>query len=175
MGTNYYMMTNDKDIAEVYFPGEYEIVDNPYLGYEIHIGKCSMGWNPLFEWHEHAYKSVSQMLRFLQFHILDIEIFDEYGEKYSIQKLKDELIDWGNHQPVRYMKYIPEGIFNEILGWREYLVESTKDDYDIVCPFDHIEYDKLDPHNEKRWRDPNREPMYFKDNDGYDFTKGRFS
>ena len=39
MGTNYYMMTKSKKLVEKYFPCEYEIVDTPYFGYEIHIGK----------------------------------------------------------------------------------------------------------------------------------------
>ena len=37
MGTNYYMMTKSKKLVEKYFPCEYEIVDTPYFGYEIHI------------------------------------------------------------------------------------------------------------------------------------------
>ena len=41
MSTNYYMMTIDKKLANKYFEGEYEIVDDPYLGYQIHIGKRS--------------------------------------------------------------------------------------------------------------------------------------
>lgn len=51
----------------------------------------------------------------------------------------------------------------------------TEDDYDIKMPYDHARYHELDPYNEKRWLDKSREPMYFHDNDGYDFTKGRFS
>ena len=31
------MMTTDKELVKKYFDGEYEIVDDPYLGYEIHI------------------------------------------------------------------------------------------------------------------------------------------
>ena len=27
---------------------EYEIVDEPYLGYEVHLCKLSAGWRPLF-------------------------------------------------------------------------------------------------------------------------------
>ena len=32
------MMTKSKNLVEKYFPCEYEIVDTPYFGYEIHIG-----------------------------------------------------------------------------------------------------------------------------------------
>ena len=31
------MMTKNKELAEKYFPYEYEIVDTPYFGYEIQI------------------------------------------------------------------------------------------------------------------------------------------
>ena len=75
---------------------------------------------------------------------------------------------------MRYMKYLPEGNYNEIFGGKDYLTESTKDDYDIKMPYDHVEYHKLDPYNEKRWIDESREPLYFHDKDGYDFTKGWF-
>lgn len=175
MGTNYYMMTKDKTIVERYFPNEYKIVDNPYFGYEIHIGKRSIGWRPLFQVHDKAYDSVEAMLKFLEFHKMDIEIYDEYSEKFSIDGLKEELIDWADHQQVRYMKYIPEGIYNELFCGKDYLVESTEDDYDITIPYDHIEYHKLDPYNEKRWIDESREPFYIKDKDRYDFTRGDFS
>ena len=44
MGTNFYMMTKSKKLVEKHFPYEYEIVDTPYFGYEIHIGKRSCGY-----------------------------------------------------------------------------------------------------------------------------------
>ena len=31
---------------------EYEIVDEPYLGYEVHLCKLSAGWRPLFQRHK---------------------------------------------------------------------------------------------------------------------------
>ena len=73
------------------------------------------------------------------------------------------------------MKHIPEGIPNHIFGGRDYLVESTEDDYDIKMPYDHVEYHKLDPYSERRYIDESREPLYFHDKDGYDFTKECFA
>ena len=175
LGTNFYMMTKNKELVETYFPCEYEIVDSPYFGYEIHIGKRSLGWKPCFEWHEKAYKSVEEMKNFISDHSNDIEIYDEYDDIFTLEELQSELIDWSEQQRIRYMKYIPEGVPDEVFGGKTYLIESTKDDYDITIPFDHIKYDKLDPYNEKRWRDQLREPMYIKDKDGYDFMRGRFS
>ena len=158
MGTNYYMMMKDKELVTKYFDNEYELTDTPYFGYEVHIMKLSYGWKPLFEWHENAYKSVEDMLKFLEFHKMDIEIFTSHVNRKS-----------------KYMKYVPEGVPNHFFGGRDYLVESTEDDYDIKIPYDHVEYHKLDPYNEKRWIDESREPLYFHDKDGYDFTKGSFA
>lgn len=174
MGTNFYLMSKNKDFVDKYFPEEYEIVDLPYFGYQVHIGKRSGGWCPLFQSHDTAYCSVEEMQEFMKEHESDIEIYNEYDEKFSLEQLQDELIRWKEHQKIRYMKYIPEGIPDEIFGGKKYLIESTKDSYDITIPYDHIEYDKLDPYKEKRWRDSNREPLYFKDKDGYNFTRGAF-
>ena len=55
MGTNYYMIMKDKELVTKYFDNEYELTDSPYFCYEVHIGKRSCGWKPLFEWHENAY------------------------------------------------------------------------------------------------------------------------
>ena len=51
---------------ERYFPYEYELVDTPYFGYEIHIGKKSYGWKPLFQEHKNAYSSVEEMKEFIR-------------------------------------------------------------------------------------------------------------
>ena len=170
MGTNFYMMTKDKSLAERYFPNEYELVDDPYFGYEIHIGKRSSGWKPLLEGHRNAYKSVDEMKSFIDFHKTDIEIFDEYRKKYSLEELQEELLDWEEMQRVRYMKYIPDGVIvNEKYGWKDYFIESTKDDYDITMPYDHVEYSKFNVH--ERWCPPN----YWNDKDGYNFVDGSFS
>ena len=48
------MMTTNKELVHRYFPGEYEIVEEPYLGYEINIGKRSYGWKPLFQEQKNA-------------------------------------------------------------------------------------------------------------------------
>ena len=175
MGTNFYLMSKNKDFVDKYFPEEYEVVNSPYLGYQIHISKRSCGWKPLFQFHNKAYSSVEEMKTFIKTNENELEIYDEYGEEFSLEQLQDELIDWEKHQAIKYMKYIPEGVPDKLFGGKQYLIEGTKDDYDITIPYDHVEYDKLDPYSEKSWRDVRREPMYFKDNDGYDFTKGDFS
>lgn len=172
MSTNYYLMTQNKELVKKYFPNEYELVDEPYLGYEIHIGKRSIGWMPLFQNHDKAYRSVSQMIKFISDHKNDLEIFDEYGQVFTLDELKHELVDWGKDQKIMYMKYIPEGVKNRF-GGKQYLIESTEDDYDITIPYDHVEYEKLDSYNHNNfWRSD--ESFYTKDKDGYDFAKGDF-
>ena len=78
MGTNFYMMTKSKKLVEKHFPYEYEIVDTPYFGYEIHIGKKSFGWKPLFQEHKNAYDSVDGLKEFIRKNQKSIRIFDEY-------------------------------------------------------------------------------------------------
>ena len=72
MGTNYYMFIKNKKVARDNFAEvdeygnvdpEYEIVDEPELGYKIHLNKCSYGWRPLFQIHK-AFRSFSEMESF---------------------------------------------------------------------------------------------------------------
>ena len=72
MSTNYYMITKDKDFVKKYFPNEYELTDLPYFGYEVHIGKRSIGWKPLFQGHKKAYNSVSEMIDFSKGLIMNV-------------------------------------------------------------------------------------------------------
>lgn len=170
LGTNFYMMTKNKELAEKYFPREYELVDSPYFGYEIHIGKRSLGWKPLLQAHKNAYKSVKELTKFLEEH-KEFEIFDEYESWFTLEGLQLELLDWEKHQEVQYMKYIPEGVIvDEKYGWKKFFIESTEDDYDIKMPFDHLEYG-----NKFSIRPPWHQPKCFHDEDGYDFIEGDFS
>lgn len=54
MGTNFYLMSRNKKLMREHFAVEteydikdieYAIVDEPYLGYEIHLNKLSWGCN----------------------------------------------------------------------------------------------------------------------------------
>lgn len=144
------MITTDNKIAHKYFSGEYEIVDDPYLSYRIHIGKRAAGWKPLFEEHKYAYISVSGLLDFLQRYQDKVKIYDEYNEPHTIDQLKEELIDWAENQEKRMIHY---------------------DDYigDIQAPVDHVEMDQKDNRN------PWLKIHYWHDKDGYDFTDQTFS
>ena len=115
------------------------------------------------------------MKKFIEFHKQDIRIFNEYEEEFTLDQLEDELINWGEQQTVRYMKYVPEGVPDGILGGKKYLIESTEDDYDITIPYDHIEYEKLNPYNGGYTFGRLHESYYTKDAEGYDFMRGDFS
>lgn len=141
------MMTTSKELVHKYFPEEYEIVEEPYLGYEIHIGKRSCGWKPLFQAHKNAYTSVSEMMRFIREHP-EVQIFDEYGDSLSIEQLKEELIDWAECQAERIIDY--EGVGK------------------IKSPIDHVEISE----RESDWSLIKVE--YWHDEDGYDFTDREF-
>lgn len=150
MSTNYYMMTTNKDLVEKHFPNEYTVTDSPYFGYEIHIGKRSCGWKPLFQEHKNAYSSVKEMLGFFLINKNDIRIFDEYERELDINELEEELIAWEEKQEKRMIHY--DGVPG--------LIQS---------PIDHVEMVK---------REPNRYciyPKYWHDKDGYAFTEGDFS
>ena len=141
------MMTTNKELVHRYFPGEYEIVEEPYLGYEIHIGKRSYGWKPLFQWHKNAYTSVSEMMQFIREHP-EIQIFDEYGDSFSVDQLKEELVDWAECQEKRVIEY--EGVGK------------------IQAPIDHVEISE----RESEWS--LIQVSYWHDKDGYDFTDREF-
>lgn len=173
MGTNYYMMTKNKEIVERYFPGEYELVDTPDFGYEVHIGKRSWGWKPLFEEHSNAYSSVEGLKEFLKVHSDNFCIYNEYNDVLTAEQLDKELFQWGENQEVKYWKYISDGVENKFFSEKTHLISSTLNDYDIKTPFDHIEYFNL----ACRWEEwcRHRENPYLKDKAGYNFMKGRFS
>lgn len=91
MGTNYYMFIKNKKVARENFAEvdeygnvdpEYEIVDEPELGYKVHLNKCSCGWRPLFQIHK-AFRLFSEMESFYKKYENDLMIFDEYGEEFS--------------------------------------------------------------------------------------------
>lgn len=168
MSTNYYMLSQSKGFVEKYFPGEYELTDTPMFGYEIHIGKRSMGWKPLFQEHKNAYDSVEELVEFITKH--SVVLYDEYRTILTEKELKENLIDWGENQTKQYYKFVPEGIVDKPFGWKEYLqLVNENDEYDIVSPFDHKEYQELmksvEPFDIK----------FSNDKNGYNFTDREFS
>lgn len=159
MGINYNLISTDKAWIIKYFGEKYaeewRLVDVPYFGYSVHIGKRSDGWKPLFQTHNRAYCSVADMLEFLHREEGRYRIFDEFNRELSVKELKAELVNWGNGQKIRRLRYV-EGM----------LLEDREGD--ILTPVDHIEYARLDA---KR---AGRRTHYWRDKDGYNFKDGFF-
>lgn len=159
------MLSQDKRLVEKYFHGEYKLTDTPMFGYEIHIGKRSMGWKPLFQEHKNAYDSVEGLIDFVIEH--NILLYDEYGTILTEKELEENLIDWGEKQSKNYYKFVSKGFMTKSFGYLRLVNEN--DEYDIVSPFDHKEYQELMNSVESC------DIKYWKDKDGYDFTDREFS
>ena len=84
-------MTKSKRLAHKHFAvenswglsdEEYELVDHPYIGYEIHLNKLSMGWRPLFQKHK-EFQTWNELEAFYLKYQRYLRIFDEYTEEFS--------------------------------------------------------------------------------------------
>ena len=89
MGTNFYLMSRNKKLMREHFAVEteydikdieYAIVDEPYLGYEIHLNKLSWGWRPLFQRH----KIVSRRKSLVNGYMISIQFFQIVGHVYKM-------------------------------------------------------------------------------------------
>ena len=89
MGTNFYLLVKNKSIAEKI--GDFELTDKPDWGYEIHIGKRSSGWLPIFQSHP-GIKSVKDFEYYCT--MPNVRIYNEYYEEFTWEQLKEELIYW---------------------------------------------------------------------------------
>lgn len=169
MSTNYYFLIKDKDFVQQYFPNEYELTDTPYFGYQVHIGKRSNGWKPLFQRHKNAYSSVKEMMKFIEENQEQIRIFDEYGTEFTLEGLDAELVSWALRQNTKYWTFKPEGEYDPILQSMAYFVPGTNEDHDLTSPFDHVIYDEF----ESRVY-PRMTRFFYHDENGFDFIDCEF-
>lgn len=167
MGTNYYMMTTDKQFVKENFINEYELTDEPYLAYEIHMCKCSMGWKTSFRSHPMAYTSVKHMVEFLKSNRDRFKIYDEYSEEQDLDEFIDYIVNRDKNSPKhRYIWKRSE--FSDLT-----ICDDAEEDY-IETPFDHIEYfefeRKHNPYTNTYYQDE-----YYNDDEGYNFIDCDFS
>ena len=159
MGINYNLISTDKAWVVKYFgekyADEWTLVDKPFFGYAVHIGKRADGWKPLFQTHNKAYGSVADMLLFLQQQEGKYRIFDEYYRELKLEELVAELVNWGANQKIRRLRYVEGMLLEDANG-------------EIRTPVDHIEYSSLDT------RSRSKRPHYWRDKDGYNFKDGYF-
>ena len=151
MSTNYYAIFDNKEIAERYFPEEYEeLIEDDKKSYMVHIGKRSYKWKPLFQEHSKAYSSVEEMLGFLG--KFSNKIIDEYGKKYSLEEFSEALVDW--NKDLRESREF----YSNYIGW-------------ITIPIDHTTYSQKTTNSYERQFCSH----YHNDKDGYNFFVGEFS
>lgn len=96
MGTNFYMMTKSKQVADEWFGYDRELIDEPDWGYSIHIAKTSVGWRPLFQAHEKI-RSVGDLK--LIYETGEFIIYDEYNEVYTWDEFEKRVVDWNKDNP----------------------------------------------------------------------------
>lgn len=160
MGTNFYMITKNKELAQRYAPYSYELIDSPYFGYKIHVAKTSCGWLPLFQAHKDGINSVAEYK--VAYESYGFEIYDEYNTKYNWDAFDDRVLKFnggirGVQKPEKieqdkssrlYDKNLPEyGPISHISG--------NKQSY---------KYDFAEFYND-----------YFVDSEGYEFSTADFS
>lgn len=136
MGTNFYLFSKDRSSVKEHFDGEYELVDVPDFGYMIHLNKLSFGWLPLFQKHK-AFSTFRGLISFI-YDNLEYEIYDEYGNWYSVAKYINTILDHGSQQK-RALKWNLE---KSPFSGREMirLIECDQSEADIFAPFHHGEY-----------------------------------
>lgn len=145
MGTNYYLMTKNKELVHSYFDTEYEIVDEPDFGYRIHLNKLSYGWKPLFQCHNKAYKTWNELEQFYYDYNSDFDIYDEYGTYYEFKEYKQEILDHAAREPEPVMwvydfepielKFHPESALKRL-----HIRRCNPEEADLWIPFDHVRY-----------------------------------
>lgn len=193
MGTNYYLMTKSKELAHKHFAiendwgvsdAEYDIVEEPYLGYEIHLNKLSLGWRPLFQQHK-AFKTWAELERFCTEHQAEIEIYDEYNKKFDFDKYKERIFDHAAREPKPMkweygyesidLKYHPETARKHL-----HTVSCNPEEAELWIPFNHIEYFETEKAAKKKFGAYNYlifdDFKYWNDPDyKIDWTEGDFS
>lgn len=152
MGTNFYLATDNKDVRNQYFGYDYQIVDEPNWGYEIHIAKTSAGWLPLFQKHN-CFRSVKELKELYEtgFFI----IYDEYNTIYDWAAFEDRVIKWN-------------GGVDGAISKTYHKIDKNERFYDPDMP-------NYTPVSHFTYGNGKYAHMYFKDPEGFEFTNGEFS
>lgn len=177
MGTNYYFMTKEKNLVRKHFPSnEYEIVDEPFLGYKIHLNKLSCGWRPLFQKHK-PFETFMDLKKFYYANYDYLSIFDEYDQLYPWDEYEQVVTDHADiePEPVRWV-FKPSKLFGE----SPYLhtVRCEPEEADLWTPFNHTEYVRTERESARKFgcqswdseMDYTADPKY-----PFDWVSGEFS
>ena len=160
MGTNYFLFTRSKRLAHTHFASEtewgvtdeeYEITEEPYLGYKVHLNKCSAGWRPLFQCHS-AFDSFSKLEGFFEKYKRYLTILDEYGDRFAWTEYKDIIISHSKREP-RPMKWVySEDEFFPSGGKYVHITDCNPEEAEIWTPLNHLEYAQKEKDAVRRFR-----------------------
>lgn len=186
MGTNFYLMSKSKKLIRENFAvendygitdEEYEIVDEPYLGYQVHLNKLSCGWRPLFQRHKNI-KTFKELEDFCLKNKNVVGIYDEYGKKYTWKQYYDRVYSHSQCKPEPFKwVYEIDTIFNDSRPTL-HVVHCTEQEAEIHIPFCHKEYDEQKKQAQRRFHVYEKswcDVMYWEDPDyPFDWTEGEF-
>ena len=122
MGTNFYLMSKSKKLIRENFAVEknygvtdveYELVDEPYLGYQIHLNKLSCGWRPLFQRHKN---------------IKSFGVAAYVGDEKKIRNIIKKQMDLPAHQMQRFVTREDNMVEAELVF---YETESDEDSVEL--------------------------------------------
>lgn len=158
MGTNFYMMTKDKEVRDKYFGYDYALTDVPDWGYSIHIAKTSCGWLPSFQSHN-CFKSIRQLKEL--YDTGNFILYDEYGTMYTWDEFDERVLKFnGGISGVQKKEKINNDPNNKFY-------DRNLPTYGPISHCSSPDYTyKFDSYYAND---------YYKDEDGYEFTTHEFS
>lgn len=160
MSTNFYMITKNKEMVLKYAPYSYELTDEPYFGYEIHVAKTSCGWLPLFQGHADGINSVAEYKE--AYDTGWFRIFDEYNTEYNWDSFENRVLKFnGGIHGVQKPEKIEQD--KNLMFY-----DKSLPDYQ---PISHIR-GSSQSYKYMYWETYND---YFTDPDGYEFNSREFS
>ena len=178
MGTNYYLFTTKKTIANEL--GEHcELTDSPKLGYELHLGKTSCGWKPLLQSNP-CFKTFNEFEKYFEAH-KGLKIFDEYEREYKFDEFKQLLIAHSQRKKEPQKWVFAENEFDPMRRKTLMTVDCPEEEAELYIPIDHVTYMETRKKARKKyhyyefadwedsikqWRDPDYE---------FDWSEGDFS
>lgn len=186
MGTNFYLISKNKNLMRECFAVEteyvikdieYTIVDEPYLGYKIHLSKLSCGWRPLFQRHK-TIRTFKELEEFCMKNKNVVSIYDEYDRRYTWKQYYERVYNH-SQQKARPCKWIYDiDSFFPNAGPRLQNVLCTKQEAEIYMPFCHREYSEKEKLAKERFHVHERlwyKEKYWEDPDyPFDWTEGKF-
>ena len=190
MGTNYYLFTQNRDLVHKHSAvehdwgvtsEEYEIVEYPQLGYQIHVCKLSWGWLPLFQRHK-AFKTWAEFEEFYKRHSDNLSLIDEYDHFMTFDDFKTGVFEHEARkpEPVKWV-YDYDTRFGGCRSSRTLFTTTCfEDECDLMLPFNHVEYFKTEKKAKEKFKAYNHyifdDIKYWNDPDApIDWTEGEFS